>query len=498
MILKVGDKMKEDQKKKRNLIAKISGIFLGLVLVLGISYAIFRTSDIAEKTNRINTADFNVEIQNEGENAITMENAAPMKALEGQKQAPYTFDVVNTGTLPANYTLYLEVPNTSTLSADNIKYSLVRTDTEEILSFFINSDKASESGDTAEEGEALFTSTLLGLRPTNKEDNKILYTIDTGVIGPGQRQSYQLNMWVSYESGVEVTNKNFEAKARVDAEQVSADEAYPIKVIRADKNQYLWASLYSDYSLRFNGWMAILTSEVFRNNDVIFLTSNIESMMERINEVFVKYDYEAFSTWDEFILWTSSEEANTAPESLKEEVNGIVSDVSYPFFNGSIYYGDGIIQIASTHDSDPVLNGAPIAPYVEKIYISESVGKIDGGYAFKDAENLKEIYFTKVENPNIQTNDLTISSGSISGNEYMTPKIEKIEFGDNLKVLKQGALTNLANLTALTLPASVTTIESGAIQNCPNLDLKILAKKSTIANSDFLNLGVKSITWVNN
>lgn len=114
---------------KYNKVAKIIGIVVGIVLVLGISYAVFRTSDIAKKINRIHTGDFNVIITDESEKAIILENAAPMTAKQGKKLTPYMFSVENTGTIAANYKLYFVISNDTTLPAENVKYNLVRTDT---------------------------------------------------------------------------------------------------------------------------------------------------------------------------------------------------------------------------------------------------------------------------------------------------------------------------------------------------------------------------------
>lgn len=491
--------MNNNQNKKRSLIAKISGIVLGIALVLGVSYAIFRTSDIAEKTNRINTADFNVEIQNESDTAIALENAIPMKALEGQKQDPYTFDIVNTGTLSANYTLYLEVPNNSTLPANKIKYYLARTDTDIPLTLAdIDIDETIEPTDSLEELRAWGYSSLLSQATVSEEEGTTLYTFDTGVIGPGQRQSYRLNMWVSYEAGVEAANKSFEGKIRVDAEQANVDAIYPLKTVSLCEKETictLKTSLYSDYSMHFEGAGIIDSNALGNNLEAQLLVVDDKTLLSSLNEILKKYDYEEISTIEQLIEFNENYVSDSVPEAMDEELNELFSNMPINF-NGEIYFGDGISQIGSKSDNDSVFNNFLAPTQIEKVYISESVGLIDGANAFRNVVNLKEVYFTKIEDSKVKKADLTISSFTFSNN--FTPKIEKIEFRDNLKVLKQGALTNLANLTALTLPASVTTIESGAIQNCPNLDLKILAKKSTIANSDYLNLGVKSITWVNN
>ncbi len=503
MILKVGDKMKEDQKKRRNLIAKISGIFLGLVLVLGISYAIFRTSDVAEKTNRINTADFNVEIQNESEKAIALENAAPMSALEGQKQSPYTFDVVNIGTIPANYTLYLEVPNTSTLPSNKIKYYLTRSDIGNLPLTRMDATlaDAADDGSNQEKAYAVLYSSLLSQAKVTTEGDKTLYTIDTGIIGPGQRQSYSLNMWVSYASGVEVTNKSFEAKVRVDAEQASTDAIYPLESVSLyDGEDYntrtLRVSLYSDYSVRFEG-NGFIDPKTFSNisPEALLIGTDKKTFLTNINSIFEKYGFdEQFTTIDELFSWISSADSSLVDEDMMNELNTAVDNITYTF-NGKVYFGDGITQLGSNSDSDTILAQLAIANQIEKIFISESVTHM-GVYLTRYLDNLKEVHFTDIVDEDAKVGSLTLNSIVFLD----VPNLEIIEFGDNLVgITASGSISNLTNLKTITLPTSLKTLHYQAIQNCPNADVNILAKQSdvTISVGSTLNLGVKSTNWIN-
>lgn len=190
-------------KSKRDLIAKISGITIGIVLVLGISYAVFRTSDIAEKTNRINTADFNVVIDNESDEGISLTNIFPQTDQAGVKNQAYTFSVSNYGTISAKYTLSLQIDQEATLDPSLIKYQL------------------------KEDGRVLAIENLKN-KTTDSEGNT-LYTLDIDVVAARDKKSHQRNyeliLWLDYNATTEqASNKTFSAVARIDAEQISYNE----------------------------------------------------------------------------------------------------------------------------------------------------------------------------------------------------------------------------------------------------------------------------------
>ncbi len=190
----------EDQRiKKYEKMAKITGILIGLVLILGISYAVFKTTTKAEKSNIVSAGKLDVVIENEQE-AIALENAYPITEEEGKKQDPYIFDVVNKGTIEAEYDLYVETENTTTLPVNRVRYYLtVEEDgTEKILTP---------------------TSRTLSQEEKVEKEGKQLYKIDTKNIAVTKANTYKLYLWIDYDATVEeAMNKTFEARVRIEAE----------------------------------------------------------------------------------------------------------------------------------------------------------------------------------------------------------------------------------------------------------------------------------------
>lgn len=194
--------MSQEKKNKKSMVGKILAIFLGFVLVLGTSYAVFRTTVRGEKVNKIETGDFNVIITEESANGVTLSNALPIRDSEGLQTVAYTFKVKNTGTISAKYTLTLETSNASTLPNNVIKYNLVENGTN------VTIDPMTLSNKTEEEGN-------------------VLYKIDTDTITPNETKSYSLQLWIDYNATIEeASNKTFQAKVRVDAEQFTGVNPY--------------------------------------------------------------------------------------------------------------------------------------------------------------------------------------------------------------------------------------------------------------------------------
>ncbi len=192
--------MDDINRKRYEKIAKITGILIGLVLILGISYAVFKTTTKADKSNTVSAGKLDVRIENETE-AILLENAYPITEEEGKKQDPYIFDVVNKGTINAEYDLYVEIEDTTTLPLNRVRYYLTEEEdgTEKIITS---------------------TSRTLSQEEVIEKDGKKLYKINTNYINITKTNTYKLYLWIDYDATVEeVTNKTFEAHVRIEAAQ---------------------------------------------------------------------------------------------------------------------------------------------------------------------------------------------------------------------------------------------------------------------------------------
>ena len=181
------------EKNKTNKVLIILGILIGILSLLGISYAIWVLKLNQNNFNIVNSSCLKLNLINE-KNDINIENAYPLLNEEGKSLTPYEFTIENTCDLFVSYSVNLEVLDETTLP---IKYVSVLLNEEGVqrLSNF----------DTVE-------ATL-----KNISISKELYK---GGIGAGETNNYKLRLWLSEDVGPEDTdamNKIFTSKVTVTA-----------------------------------------------------------------------------------------------------------------------------------------------------------------------------------------------------------------------------------------------------------------------------------------
>lgn len=205
--------MIESQSNNKNvkMMLNVFAILLGIGIVLGVSYAIFRTMDVGKKTNVITTGSFGLEIQNESAEGISVTNALPMTFEEGMKTTPYTFTVVNTGDYDIDYKLGLEAYTDSNMPSKAVRYLLVPGTTEDVAS-------------KTEKDTKLVSQAIEQYANDENNESKKVYYIETGVIKAGASQNYVLYMWIDYDATTEITGTKFKVRARADGEAASKKE----------------------------------------------------------------------------------------------------------------------------------------------------------------------------------------------------------------------------------------------------------------------------------
>lgn len=229
-------RMTKKKIKKYTKVMTITSIVTLFFLVLGITYAIFRITVTAEKTNVISVGTLDVRIENE-QDAITLKNTLPLTNEEGLDLTPYTFDVVNRGTIDAEYDLYLNInEENTTLPLNTIKYYITKetTDHQEVPIM---------------ESPQYITNMI-----DEEIDRQTLYRLDYDDINIEQSYSYEMYLWLDENASDEVLNKRFEASIEVIATQ-PLDYARMIKKVDVseDNNQSIYAYLYDDGTLKIEG-----------------------------------------------------------------------------------------------------------------------------------------------------------------------------------------------------------------------------------------------------
>ncbi|HIR74591.1 TPA: hypothetical protein IAB95_03705, partial [Candidatus Ventrenecus avicola] len=104
--------------KKKILI--VLGVCIGICILLGASYAVWRVTLTQTGTNRIVASCLNLTLTQE-ENAINLQNAYPIYDEEGRTLTPYSFTITNTCDIFTSYIVQLEMSSSSTLPTQYIR-----------------------------------------------------------------------------------------------------------------------------------------------------------------------------------------------------------------------------------------------------------------------------------------------------------------------------------------------------------------------------------------
>ncbi|MBR1680076.1 MAG: hypothetical protein IJ704_05555, partial [Bacilli bacterium] len=152
--------------KEKKKIVYIS--ILGILLLIGASYAIWQLNFTQESSNVLSTACFSV-TYTEQDN-ISLLNTYPMLDSEGKNLTPYQVTIKNNCSEYGAYQVNLEVLNTTTLDSAFVKIMFDEQDSK-----LLNSYTAVEK-------------TL--------SDATSAYKMTTGYLKPNEERTYTLRLWL--------------------------------------------------------------------------------------------------------------------------------------------------------------------------------------------------------------------------------------------------------------------------------------------------------------
>ena len=168
-------------------------IMLSIVLLMGTSYALLRSSHQGENAYTMNVGTLQVTFVDSETNALTLENAFPMTDDEGMSETKeLVFTVKNTGTVTAKYSVYIEETSTSPEFKSVIRFISNKNDTG------YNSPK------------------------TLSEDK---YIDSESYLGVSETAVYKVKAWISETADATYMNKTFTARIVVSSEQTKTASA---------------------------------------------------------------------------------------------------------------------------------------------------------------------------------------------------------------------------------------------------------------------------------
>ena len=170
---------------KRQLLVTLFSILGVTIISLGSAYAVFTSVSKSAEYNVIKVGTLNIDFGDES-NTIDLSGEYPMSDEEGVKLTPYTFKITNTGSLAADYEVFIQ-DDTDMISQDNCSNNQ------------LNKDYIRYKLDTGS--------------PTNLSDIAgSNYKIASGSLEAGGSATYTLYVWIREGVGNDVLNKHYHGK----------------------------------------------------------------------------------------------------------------------------------------------------------------------------------------------------------------------------------------------------------------------------------------------
>ena len=181
---------------KSQIFLSVFAIVIGIVTLIGASYAVFRVSSSSERKNVLSTGSFQVNFQ-AGE-VINIKNMGPMSTSEGKNTTPFTFTLTNAGTMDAMYKVFLEENSSDVNTVPSTDYLMI--------SYKID------------DGEYSVPISI-----------KNLYNSNTLVLNKkleaGKSRTYSIKIWLAQNATNEYQKTTFSAKVGVESSQITYDIA---------------------------------------------------------------------------------------------------------------------------------------------------------------------------------------------------------------------------------------------------------------------------------
>jgi len=152
---------------KKKLLVILSAI--GILTLIGVSYALWVVSYSQTGTNDIATGCFSMSLTNE-KNNIELKNSYPITDADGEKLTPYSFTITNTCDLFASYTVKLEM-----LAGSNLPIQYIRS--------MVNKEEIKNLNELETSEKSVSSST----------DSRVLAK---GSLGSGDSEDYTLRLWL--------------------------------------------------------------------------------------------------------------------------------------------------------------------------------------------------------------------------------------------------------------------------------------------------------------
>lgn len=187
--------MNESRKKKIKLLSILAA---GLLLLVGVSYALARLTLSGNKNILMTVDNVTLSLTEDSSNAISLHGELPTSEAEGKAQTnAYKFVLNNTGSSSVTYDLYLENDSEAKSACGNC----------ELIDNNYISYELKKEGSVVKTGKT---------DPTNP-------VISSVSIKAGEKQTYELRVWLNLDADNSVVKKYYFGRIKLDATQAIAD-----------------------------------------------------------------------------------------------------------------------------------------------------------------------------------------------------------------------------------------------------------------------------------
>ena len=191
------------EKKKRNILV-IVVLLIGVVAIIGVSYALWSLNLTQTGKNDIASSCFNITFTDK--NNISLQKVYPILDEDGKKLTPYEFTITNNCDSYASFNVNLEVLSTTTLTNNDAVKVMI----------------SSKTGATETE---INTNLLSSYKTTTKTLNnaQTAFNLTTGYLNAKESKTYTLRLWLDENVDMNtkgVQNTKFSSKVVVTASYV--------------------------------------------------------------------------------------------------------------------------------------------------------------------------------------------------------------------------------------------------------------------------------------
>ena len=203
---------------KRQLIVTLFSILGVTIISLGSAYAVFTSISKSADYNVIKVGTLNIDFGEDSSNSINLSGQYPMSDEDGLKLKPYVFTIKNTGSLAADYEVFIQ---------DDL--DMINSEEENCANIQLNKDYIRYKLDTAEPAN------LSSIADSN-------YKIATGSLEAGGSVTYTLYVWIREGVGNDVLNKHYHGKIVVNGVNTQGDPVSEVVLANVGDN----GSTYND------------------------------------------------------------------------------------------------------------------------------------------------------------------------------------------------------------------------------------------------------------